>query len=159
MNTNYLFPYKFKKVGWLVLIPSAILGLIILFSEYSPDFFNFRVPAIIIDDFLFAEKKLFGMIENNILDEILGVLVIISSILVAFSKEKIEDEFISKIRMESLVWAVYVNYGVLLLCMLFLYDFSFLWVMIFNMFTVLIFFIVRFNWQISKLKKSTNHEE
>lgn len=159
MNTNYLFPYKFKKVGWLVLIPSAILGLIILFSEYSPDFFNFRVPAIIIDDFLFAEKKLFGMIENNILDEILGVLVIISSILVAFSKEKIEDEFISKIRLESLVWAVYVNYGVLLLCMLFLYDFSFLWVMIFNMFTVLIFFIVRFNWQISKLKKSTNHEE
>lgn len=156
---NYLFPYKFKKVGWLVLIPSAILGLIILFSEYSPDFFNFRVPAIIIDDFLFAEKKLFGMIENNILDEILGVLVIISSILVAFSKEKIEDEFISKIRLESLVWAVYVNYGVLLLCMLFLYDFSFLWVMIFNMFTVLIFFIVRFNWQISKLKKSTNHEE
>lgn len=156
---NYLFPYKFKKVGWLVLIPSAILGLIILFSEYSPDFFNFHVPAIIIDDFLFAEKKLFGMIENNILDEILGVLVIISSILVAFSKEKIEDEFISKIRLESLVWAVYVNYGVLLLCMLFLYDFSFLWVMIFNMFTVLIFFIVRFNWQISKLKKSTNHEE
>ena len=156
---NYLFPYKFKKVGWLILIPSAILGLIILFSEYSPDFFNFRVPAIFIDNFLFDEKKLFGMIENNILDEILGVLVIISSILVAFSKEKIEDEFISKIRLESLVWAVYVNYGILLLCMLFLYDFSFLWVMIFNMFTVLIFFIVRFNWQISKLKKSTSHEE
>lgn len=158
MKTNYLFPNKLKRIGWTILIPSAILGLIVLFSEYNSGFFNLRVPAIFIDQ-LFGEKKLFGMVQNNILDEILGVLVIISLIMVAFSKEKIEDEFIAKIRLESLVWAVYVNYGILLFCMLLLFDFSFLWVMIFNMFTVLIFFIVRFNWQISKLKKSTNYEE
>jgi hypothetical protein len=30
---------------------------------------------------------------------------------------------------------------------------------VFNMFTVLLFFIVRFNWQISKLKKSASYEE
>jgi len=36
---------------------------------------------------------------------------------------------------------------------------SFLWVMIFNMFTILLFFMIRFNWQISKLKKSARYEE
>jgi len=160
MKKNYLFPHKYKKIGWFILVPSAIIGLLTLIYEYEPSFLDFDVPAIFIDEFkLENNKKIFGMVHNNILNEILGILVIISSLFVAFSKEKVEDEFIEKIRLESLVWAVYVNYGILLLAFLFIYDFSFLWVMIFNMFTILLFFIIRFNWQISKLKKSTNYEE
>jgi hypothetical protein len=158
MEINYLFPNKFKKIGWLLLIPSAIMGLITLLYECEPGFLDFDLPAIFIDDFS-KEQKLYGMVKNNILNEILGILIIISSLFVAFSKEKLEDEYISKIRLESLVWAVYVNYGILLLSFLFIFDFSFLWVMIFNMFTVLLFFIIRFNWQISKLEKSARHEE
>ncbi|MCK5440865.1 MAG: hypothetical protein KAJ23_03130 [Maribacter sp.] len=158
MKVNYLFPNKYKKIGWLIFIPAAIIGLITLILEYEPDFLDFKVPAIFIDE-LFGNKYLIGMVENNILNEVLGVLVIISSLLVAFSKEKSEDEYISKIRLESLVWAVYVNYGILLISFIFIFDLSFLWVMIFNMFTVLLFFIIRFNWQISKLKKSASYEE
>lgn len=158
MKTNYLFPNKFKRIGWLILIPSVVVGLVTLIYEYEPSFFGFNVPAIFIDDF-FTDKKLFGMVNNNILNEIFGILIIISSLFVAFSKEESEDEYISKIRLESLVWAVYFNYGILLFSILFVFDFSFLWVMIFNMFTVLLFFIIRFNWQISKLKKLANYEE
>lgn len=158
MKKNYLFPHKYKKIGWFILVPSAIIGLLTLIYEYEPSFLDFDVPAIFIGG-VKGNKKIFGMVHNNILNEILGILVIISSLFVVFSKEKVEDEFIEKIRLESLVWAVYVNYGILLLAFLFIYDFSFLWVMIFNMFTILLFFIIRFNWQISKLKKSTNYEE
>jgi hypothetical protein len=158
MKANYLFPNKYKKIGWLIFIPTAIIGLITLILEYEPDFLDFKVPAIFIDE-IFGNKYLIGMVENNILNEVLGVLVIISSLLVAFSKEKSEDEYISKIRLESLVWAVYVNYGILLISFIFIFDLSFLWVMIFNIFTVLLFFIIRFNWQISKLKKSASYEE
>jgi hypothetical protein len=102
-----------------------------------------------------GQNKLAGTVNNNILNEIVGVLIILSSIFVAFSKEKEEDEYISKIRLESLVWAVYVNYGILLISLLFIYDFSFLYVMIFNMFTVIIFFIIRFYWQLNKLKNES----
>ena len=158
MKLKYLFPNKYKKIGWLILIPSAIMGLITILAEYQPPFLDFHVPAIFIDE-LFGEKKLIGIIKNNLLNEILGVLIIISSLLVAFSKEKSEDEYISKIRLESLVWAVYVNYGILLFSLLFIYDISFWWVMLFNMFTILIFFIVRFNWQLATLKKSIHYEE
>lgn len=150
MKANYLFPNRFKKIGWIILIPSAVMGLATLIYEYDPNFLNFNVPAIFLYE-LIGEKQLIGMVSNNILNEILGVLIIVSSLMVAFSKEKLEDEYISTIRLESLVWAVYVNYGILLFSFLFIFDISFLWVMIFNMFTVLLFFIVRFNWQISKL--------
>ena len=159
MKLNFLFPNKFKRIGWLTLIPSVIIGLLTLIYEYEPSFLDFNVPAIFVDELFSVNKKTFRMVTNNILNEILGVLIIISTFLVAFSKEKSEDEYISKIRFESLAWAVYFNYAILILTLLFIYDFAFLWVMVFNMFTVLLFFIVRFNWQISKLKKSASYEE
>ena len=159
MKLNFLFPSKFKRIGWFTLIPSAIIGLLILIYEYEPSFLDFNVPAIFVDELFSVNRKTFRMVANNILNEILGVLIIISTFLVAFSKEKSEDEYISKIRFDSLAWAVYFNYAILILTVLFIYDFAFLWVMVFNMFTVLLFFIVRFNWQISKLKKSASYEE
>jgi len=159
MKLNFLFPNKFKRIGWLTLIPSVIIGLLTLIYEYEPSFLDFNVPAIFVDELFSVNRKTFRMVTNNILNEILGVLIIISTFLVAFSKEKSEDEYISKIRFESLAWAVYFNYAILILTLLFIYDFAFLWVMVFNMFTVLLFFIVRFNWQISKLKKSASYEE
>ena len=159
MKLNFLFPNKFKRIGWLTLIPSVIIGLLTLIYEYEPSFLDFNVPAIFVDELFSVNKKTFRMVTNNILNEILGVLIIISTFFVAFSKEKSEDEYISKIRFDSLAWAVYFNYAILILTFLFIYDFAFLWVMVFNMFTVLLFFIVRFNWQISKLKKSASYEE
>lgn len=158
MKANFLFPNKFKKIGWFLLIPSTIIGLVTLAYEFEPSFLDLNVLVIFVEDF-FTDKKLFGIINNNILNEILGILLIISSLFVAFSKEKIEDEFISKIRLESLVWAVYFNCGILFFSFVFVFNFSFLWVMILNMFTVLFFFIIRFNWQIFKLKKSDDYEE
>ena len=158
MKTNYLLPNKFKKIGWIIFIPSAIIRLATLIFEYEPSFLDFNVAAIFIDE-PFGKKQLFGMVKNNMPKEIFGILVIISSLLVAFSKEKIVGEYISKIRLESLVWAVYINYGIVLVALLFIFGFSFFWVMVANMFTVLLFFIIKFNWQISKLKTPANYEE
>lgn len=154
MKTNYLFPNKFKIYGWIILIPAAIVGVLSLIYEIQLSALEFEVPALFIDEFM-GEKSFVGTVVNNIFNEIIGVLIILSSILVAFSKEKNEDEYISKIRLDSLVWAVYVNYVILLFALLFIYDYSFMFVMIFNMFTILIFFIIRFYWQLNKLKKQS----
>lgn len=158
MKTKFLFPASYKKWGWIILIPAVIFGFIDLFAEFQPEFLDWKVPVIYVNE-LFGKTTYFGFIENNVLNEILGVLVIIGSVLVAFSKQPNEDEFIAKIRLESLVWATYVNYGILLLAFLFVYDTGFLWVMIFNMFTILLFFIVRFHWQILKMRKTVSYAE
>ncbi len=80
-----------------------------------------------------------------LLDEIISIFIIIGGLIVGFSKEKIEDEFIYKLRNDSLVWAIIFNYIVLLFAIVFVYDFTFFDVLVFNMFTPLLFFIVRFN--------------
>lgn len=158
MKRTFLFPHRYKKVGWLLLLPAFIVGLVSLILEWEPTWLDMQVPSILVDE-LFGEEKWFASEKNNILNEICGVLVILGGLLVAFSKERLEDEYIGKIRLESLVWATYVNYGVLLLALLFVYGLTFWWVMIFNMFTLLIFFIIRFNWTIRKMKNTDCHEE
>ncbi|MBL1281435.1 MAG: hypothetical protein COA33_014245 [Fluviicola sp.] len=158
MKTNYLFSHRFKKTGWALFGLGVLLGFFALFVNETPSFFDLKVFAISSDG-LFESEDTFRIIKNNIFNEIVAVLIVIGGILAAFSKEKNEDEFIAKIRLESLVWAVYVNYGVLLFAVLFIYEFSFFSVMIFNMFTVLIFFLIRYNWMLRKLKRMTLDEK
>lgn len=158
MKINYLFPHRYKKVGWTILIPSILLGLVSLILNYEPAFLDARVFTIF-EDGIFEPSKSFAITENNVLNEIIAILIITSSILVAFSKELHEDEFIAKIRLESLVWATYINYGILILGLMLVYGTAFFWVMVFNMFTILLIFIIRFHWEVYKLNRTASYAE
>lgn len=159
MKTRYLFPFKYKKVGWILFIIGLISGILFMILELDgPDWLTAKVFPLISSGFPDSNKSL-SWDENNILDELISFFIIVGGILVSFSKAKQEDEYISKIRMESLIWATYVNYGVLLVCILFIFEMSFLNVMIYNMFTILIFFIVRFHFMLYKTKRQLSHEE
>ena len=159
MKTKLLLPNHFKKIGWILLIPSALFGLFIIISDYEFKFLNMKVFTIYSGSGVFQGPVLFGMIKANLTGTLAGVLFLIGAIFVAFSKEKSEDEFIAKVRLESLLWATYINYGVLIFCFLFFYEFEFLYVMIFNMFTILIFFIIRFYYILYRANKSLSHEK
>jgi hypothetical protein len=141
MKTKYLFPNSFKLIGWLITIPSLIFGLIYLFTDgnFTLNFLTFRLRAPDPEGIVFNEYEDFT-------NELLAILLIIGLNLVAFSKEKIEDEWVAKTRLESLQWGVYFNSLVLILSIAFIYGPDFLDVMTFNMFTVLIFFIIRFHY-------------
>lgn len=157
MKLNFLFPNHYKRIGWWVLIPSALFGLFVVITDFEPAFLDFTIPSLFSDS-TSEGNSIFTSDQNNWLNEIIGILLIFSSLIVAFSREKVEDEYISKLRLESLVWGVYLNYGILAIAFIFVFGISFLWVMIFNMYTILWFFIIRFNWQLHKLKNSTNEE-
>lgn len=158
MKTKFLFPNHYKRLGWILLVPSSVLGILIIFFDYTFDFLNSQVFTIYTNGFG-GEETIMGLFKGNYANTIVGILFLIGAILVAFSKEKQEDEFIAKTRLESLVWATYVNYSVLAFCMLFFFNLEFLMVMIFNMFTVLIFFILRFYYILYKTNKSLSHEK
>ena len=158
MITNYLLPYRLKKIGWYLFIPACLLGMIYLLVEQNePVFLNSMTFALISDGF--SGMSWCNWIKNNLFDEIIGISLIIGGGLVAFSKEAEEDEFIAQIRLESLLWATYVSYTVLAFSILFIYDFAFFWMMTLNMFTVLIFFIIRFHWVKYQIKRTVQYEE
>ncbi len=156
MKTNYLLPNKYKSIGWILFVIGIIAGTFIYMAGYESDALTIKVLSIYNDPFIFGEKGFFRLIENSVLDELIAITIIIGGLLVGFSKEKVEDEFIYKLRKDSLVWAIIFNYAVLILTIIFVYDFTFFDVLVFNMFTPLIFFIVRFNFL---KRKSLSYEE
>ena len=154
MKTKFLFPNKFKTLGWLLFIPSIIITLIIsFFNINTDDYLNVTVFAIL-NDFPLSKPEHFLFIKNSIVDELLLIGLVCGGILVGFSKLKIEDEFTTKIRYESLVWAIYLNYALILLFTIFVYGMGYMQVLIHNVFTTLLFFILRFHYMIYKQNKS-----
>jgi len=138
---------------------SMILGVILIISEYDFPNWELQVFPLIGEKSLIASTAALEWSSNNVSDEIASILIIIGGIMVSFSKTKDEDEYISKIRMESLIWATYVNYAILLLAVIFVFDMGFFNVLIYNMFTVLIFFLVRFHYVLFKSKRLVKDEE
>ena len=158
MKFNYLFPHYLKRVGFVLLALGMTALLYSFLVSNTPDFMNFRVYSVISQP-IFEDVEFFSVVKTNFLDELIAGLLILGLGLISFSREKEEDEFIAKTRLDSLVWATYLNYGVLLLSILFVYEMAFFTVMIVNMFTILIFFVIRFNWVMLKSKRQLRNEE
>lgn len=159
MKTHFLFPNKFKTLGWILFIPAFVITLIISIMNINVEnTLNINVFALANDE-IFGQHEFFSVIKNSIVDELLLFGLIIGGVLIGFSKLKIEDEFTSKIRYESLVWATYLNYGLILFFTAFVFGMSYLNVLFYNTFTLLLFFIIRFHYQIYKLNKASKHDE
>lgn len=158
MTPRLLLPNRYKLIGWILAIPSFILMLAVLHADFEFPFLTYSRGG---DDIhiLFDKGFLFDIHVNNFTDEIGGILLIIGLLLIAFSKEKDEDERIAAIRLESLLWAVLVNSILLVLAIILLYNALFLQAMAYNICTTLILFIARFNLKLyserRKLKNSS----
>ncbi len=158
MSLLSLLPNRYKKVGWFILIPATIFGIILLFTGFDAMPLNAPVFAIFSNEIL-KETHSFGFVHTNITVTLVGILFIAGALLVGFSKEKTEDEFISRLRLSYLLWAVLVSYILLLVCFVFIYGTAFLSVMMYNMFTVLIIFIARFNYVLYRSNKFLTDEK
>lgn len=144
MKSNYLFPHKYSVFGWILTIPSFIVGLLLVFGFIQGDLLGQWPVFAVYADRVLGPDVYFGIVQTAILDEVLCVVLTVGLILIAFSAEPYEDEFIRHLRLESLVWATKINYLILIICVLFFYEGGFLYVLLFNLFTLLLLFIFRF---------------
>lgn len=145
MLSKFLLPNHYKLIGWIISIPSLFLMLAVLHSDFSFSFLNYHRGNTGELRAIFGGETLFTMNANNFTDELGGVLLVTGLMLIAFSKEKDEDERILALRLESLLWAVLINSILLIIAMIFLYNGLFLQAMAYNVCTTLILFVARFN--------------
>jgi hypothetical protein len=117
--------------------------ILILHFDFTFHFLDYQAKGS--THFTFDKKFLFDLDASNFSDEVVGVLLIAGLLILALAKEKDEDDWIGQTRLESLLWAVIVNSGLIILAMIFLYGVLFLQVMAYNICTPLILFISRFN--------------
>jgi len=96
--------------------------------------------------------------DNNAFD-FFGILLLLGTILVACSAEKHEDEFIATLRLDSLLWATYVNYALLALTLLLTYGMPFFSVMLYSMFSLPLLFLLRFQYVLYRNSHDFSHEK
>ncbi len=158
MSSKYLFSNKHRLWSATAFLVSFGFLIYIQVTNISPDFFEILVPDFFDSANLFSDITGDYWMRNNILDEIFTVTAIVSGLIWAFSREKVEDEMISELRKQSLIISVYINYGFYIIATILIYGMPFLNVLMLNVFTILIFFIILFNWKKYQLKKSSDEE-
>ena len=142
MKSQFLFPHKWRIPG----LGLFLIGFVLyLFSSSSSD------P---IGAWHLSHPLVLGIDSQILVNDIEYLLLIIGLLLIAFSKEVIEDEQIAQLRLDSLQWAIYANYGILIACVLFINGSPFLTVVCYNVLSPIIFFIIRFRWKIRQLNRS-----
>jgi len=79
---------------------------------------------------------------------------------IAFSREKIEDEQIYQLRLSSLRWAIYINYAVLILGLILIKNNAdYKDILRLNLWVPLMFFILLFRYKIFRLNRSLSTED
>ena len=147
---NYLFNYKYKKIsGWIfyLLIP---VGLFLLLTERIQDIFVVNVFSIFSYECIGSERTGFGWIENGLGDEIFTLLIIVSGIVNSFSSEKIEDELISRIRLESLSLSLFISFGLIIISTFLVYNINYMYVLVLNLFLIILLFNLIFKFRLFK---------
>ena len=152
MKNMFLIPNRFKLIGLAIFILFALIGLGSMYLEIAPSFFKFSVGNCDGQDGL-------DCAEVNFLNTIAFAGTIIGLLLISFSKEKSEDEYISFLRLKSWQWSVLISYTILIILNFCVYSTPFLAVMLYNMFTVLIVFIIKFNYSMYSLRKEGGNDE
>lgn len=152
MKSKFLFPAWCNIVGYLMAVPGFILGYLYTFNNFEILGFGFKMRET--DGFF---QKAF----ENFTNELAIFLVIGGLILIAFSKNKREDELSAKLRLNSLYWGIMIYYM--------LYIIGYLYSVIIgeipfigdhlveiNLFTPLVIFICRYNYLKLVNKESYN---
>lgn len=142
MKNNLLLPHRFKFLGLLVLIPALAMGIAVLFFTWEWGLLDVNLPGWLpgVGEGAFSGPK------NNLTDELALSTSLLGMLIICFSSEKQEDEFIRHTRLQSLQWAVLINYAILFAAVWLVYNNGFWYVLILSMITIPAIFLVRFHW-------------
>lgn len=159
MPTQYLFPHRFKRVGWVLAAGALALGLLEMYD------------VLHLLHLLHLLAWLPSPVVNHDLPEVLGgrqvrsnhdlyaVLLIGGGLLVACSRGRHEGEYIGQIRLDALLWALYAYSALLALAFLLMSGSVLFTVMTYALFAPLLLFMVRFQVALRSGAQAAAHAE
>lgn len=132
----FLFPHTFRPIGWIVLVPTLILGILLMAGALSVD----------------------GIVET-ILNDTAIIGIALGSIFITCSRERIEDEMTSTIRLKALLTSLYTYVVFLIIWTLAVNGMAYLYVMSASLVMLPVIFVVRFRYEMHKYYKIKSDEE
>ncbi|WP_418822106.1 hypothetical protein [Parabacteroides johnsonii] len=133
---NLLFPRIFQPIGWIMFIPSLIVGALIYFSVLS-----------------------FAGITETVINDLVIIGIALGALFIVCSKERIEDEMTKSIRLASLLNSIYAYVILLVTCTILINGADFLVFAVFNLVLLPILFVCNFRLEMRRYYKMFEDEE
>ena len=140
MNKDFLFPHAWRVPGWILTALFGAAGL-----AWSIDFVVWYTPD--------GKMRQVSDLLGGWIDEVIVIGLMAGLLLVAFSRERDEDEYTTRLRASSLVWAVLADSLFVLLATCFLYEFAYLYALFLQLFLLLVLYIVKFRTAVWRAKR------
>lgn len=132
----FLFPHVFRLIGWSIIVPALLLGILLLSGNLSID----------------------GTTETVAIDvAIIGIAL--GSLFITCSRERIEDEMTGAIRLNALITSLYTYVVFLIIWTLAVNGMAYLYVMAASLVMLPMIFVVRFKYEMHKYYKLKSDEE
>ena len=162
MKKDYLFPYRFKWIGWSLFLPFALLFFVVpaFFDFIDDDLISFPTLMIIISELgnfdggNVQNGLIAGFQREGMFDEIRIVAMSLGLLFVAFAREKDEDEMTAHIRMQSFVWSLWFTSAILAFGILFIMGFDFLYFALVALYLYYLVYILKFNFTMRGIRRT-----
>ncbi len=126
--------YRWKFAGWFLILAGTILA-----TRYIWFDFRFSIPVFAVFSW-FLEKKFLAIFPTNFSDETVLIFLVAGFFLVVFSKSKNFKN--SKTKATALWRALFVNTVIMLFSILFIYGQGFVFMLIFNLISIFIIYLI-----------------
>lgn len=138
-----LFPAKFRIWGLGIAVAGVLLAVLRFSFGYKPEFLNVNVFAVYSR---YMDTKVFEVIRNQLIEEISGILVMTGLVIAALSRMKTEHDGVNALRLKSFVISIMLNAVFFTGGLLFTFGLGYMFVLILNSVSMLIFYLAVFSW-------------
>lgn len=136
---SFLWPYKYKWIG-AALIFFGLIGLV-SFNLFD---FQIKLPVFAVCSSFFV-TKICTVFRTNVADEFIILFLLSGFFLLIFSKEKIENDTVKQLRLKAFSRAMIANMALLIFSTLFIYGNAYMVVLLINLFSFSLFYLIFFN--------------
>ncbi len=143
---NYLFPHIFQLIGWILFVPSFILGVLFFFSVTSSTYMSFDLPYI-------------SGVSEIVVNDFIIIGIALGALFIVCSKEKVEDEMTQSIRLSSLLNSIYVYVILLVFCTILINGVDYLLFVMVDLAILPILFVCNFRLEMHRYNKMFADEE
>lgn len=163
MNKDFLLPYSFKKIGWIMFFPFLGVCMWLLLGPGECNCFDIPVFALFSDSHLSIIGESLnlssgtgfapGITSTDPINELAMLGLLISIVFIALSREKDEDEMTPIVRQKAFSLSFWITSALYAMVILFVYGISFLNFTFAMPYFFFIMYIVIFNISMSKLRR------
>lgn len=135
---SFMLPYSWKFPGLFLTFSGLLLAILYIWFD-----FRFTLPVFAVFS-SFMETKMFETFTTNFADELIMILFVCGFGFIVFSKEKVEYQNLNYVRYKAIAKAAVANNIFLLFSILFVYGSGFIAVLVLNLFSFSVFYLLIF---------------